>query len=188
MNQHQIQRDMSKTAYWGTYQLEIADGHFVSNGNNRGSDASTNDARRVGDEHARSRREGARGSRRREGARGERRGSSTAISSILDGTGIIDHLLGAERLHFVLLQQKHFISNHRNNTQRSKVIPIFGCLSRHNMTSEQLKMYLLSRHTSSIFYDDIESSYTLRMCINDRDITHHHCYITICTIQEVHQG
>ena len=112
MNQHQIQRDMSKTAYWGTYQVEMADGHFVSSGSNRGRDASTNDARRgkvgrrVGDEHARSRREGARGSSRREGARSGRRGSSTAISSILDGTDSIDiigHLLGAERLHFVLL-------------------------------------------------------------------------------------
>ena len=140
MNQHQIQTGMSKTAYSGTHQVELADGHFGSSGNNRGSDGSTNDARRgkVGrmieqDDQARGRRARARRSSRREGAKSGRRGSSTVISSILDGTdsiGIIDHLL-AQRLHFVLLHQKHSISNHRNNIPRSKVIPIFGCLSNH---------------------------------------------------------
>ena len=154
MNQHPIQRDMSKPAYWGTYQVELVDVHFVSSGNNPGSDASTNDPRR-GQVGRASRIESR---SRRGGARCGRRGSSTAILDGTDGIGIIDHLLGAERLHFVLLQQTNFISNHRNDIQTWKVIPIFGCLSRHNMTSEQLKMYLLSRHTSSIFYADIESS------------------------------
>ena len=132
MNQHPIQRDMSKPAYWGTYLVELVDVHFVSSGNNRGSDASTNDARRgqVG------RASGNESRSRPEGAWSGRRGSSTAILDGKDGTGIIDHLLGAERLHLVLFQQTHFISNHRN-IQRSKVIPIFGCLSRYSMRNDR---------------------------------------------------
>ena len=102
MNQHKY------TGYEknGTYHLELADGspHLIGSGSTRYSEGS------------------------------RRRGSSTGISTIRggkDSVDIIENLVGAETLHVgILSRQRHYFSNHLNDIQRSKVIPIIGCLCK----------------------------------------------------------